>query len=676
MICKLKHFPVFLLLFILLCSGGCRPLQDQEPVKKDGKRYGVVDDHFGHDWWHYYRRALSFADGQFWKQAEFDLQEAIGQRDDDKRDARKFGMHFIDYFPHRELGVALYHQGRFEDAIRELTTSLSMEKSAKAQIYLDKARKALVEKEQIDRSLPEIIIKSPRHASFTNVFSVPIQGIAKDDNFIRRITVNNKAIPVYVSEQKISFHTDVPVVPGENNISVLATDLMGKTSQASVTINVDRIGPVISIDSPVSDVLKGYAFDDSGLAELTINGQKFPTNGAQRFQLPEIHIQPEEAELIVKAGDLAGNTTWARIPLTKDTEVTGAKNWVAQNAAFSEIIPSKMQARSDSLAEVIFAKESSKGPGDSLYATYLAVSADHSPPRIELNDTKLNHSEYKVTYLEYWHIDGKISDEGIGLDSLKINKKEIFKANRDGKQKKNYFFNYLTQLREGGNTFTLHFFDTRNNTDFKTVVIVRKIPNIQKLGSRLKVAVRDFKRDQVGDDEKLSYGFEEMLTSEMLELRRFEFMNMEIAETVGNAQDIDCFLIGKILERKNSVDIHCSLVTKKSKILAQMDVYGENVDKSVLKLLSRGMALKLVDALPVVKGEIVKVEGSKIIVNFSSEDQVKEGMELIIYEKNKRFSEVGGARVKFFTADDMAVAELNEAVNPERIKEGMGVITR
>ncbi len=675
MVCKTKLFPVFLFVVILFYSGGCQPLPDRERVEKDGRWYGVTDGHFGHDWWHYYKRALSFADGGFWESAGLDLQEAIRQRDDDKRDARKFGMHFIDYFPHRELGVALYYQGRFEEAAQELEISISTEESAKAQFYLDAARKAFLEKSQKNKNTPEVRIDSPQPSFITNAFSVPIRGVATSEAFVRHITVNNKAIPIYVSDREIGFCTDVAVVPGENKISVLATDLMGKTFQTSVTVKVDRIGPVVSIDSLISDVLKGFVFDDTGLAELTVNGQKFFLNGEQRFQLPEIH--PEEDELTITATDLAGNVTRARIPFTGDTEVTGARNLLAQNAAFSEIIPSKTQVFSDSIVEgFIFTKESPKGSGDRLYAAYLTVSADDSPPLIELNDIKLNNSEYKVTYLDRWHIDGKISDEGIGLNRLEIDGEQIFRAKNTSEKKKDYFFNYLIKLRKGRNAFTLRCFDTRHNASSKTVEIVRKIPDIQKLGSRLKVAVRDFKRDQVGDDKKLSYGFEDMLTSEMLELRRFEFMNMEIAELLGNTQNIDCFLIGKILERENSVDIHCSLVTNESKILAQMDVYGENVDKSLLKLLSRGMALKLVDALPVVKGEIVNIEGKEIIVNFDSKHQVKEGMELIIYENDKKFTKMGWARVKSFTAGDLAVAELNKDVEPKRIRNGMGVITR
>jgi hypothetical protein len=56
-------------------------------------------------WWNYYKRGTSYAAGEFWTEAIADLQQAIAQRSVDQRQARTYGLHFIDYFPHRELGI-------------------------------------------------------------------------------------------------------------------------------------------------------------------------------------------------------------------------------------------------------------------------------------------------------------------------------------------------------------------------------------------------------------------------------------------------------------------------------------------------------------------------------------------------------------------------------------------
>jgi hypothetical protein len=58
---------------------------------------------FRHRWWNYYQRALGAADDRNYAAARADLTAALERRDLDQRMARTYGMHFIDYFPHREL---------------------------------------------------------------------------------------------------------------------------------------------------------------------------------------------------------------------------------------------------------------------------------------------------------------------------------------------------------------------------------------------------------------------------------------------------------------------------------------------------------------------------------------------------------------------------------------------
>ncbi|NJL58721.1 MAG: hypothetical protein HC887_02785 [Desulfobacteraceae bacterium] len=138
-----------LLVIVFMIYPGCYPLPDRISKMKDGKEYGDTEGLFRHRWWNYYERGLSFADGEFWQDAESDLREAIRQRDSDKRRARTYGLHFIDYFPHRELGIVLFMQGRIEEAEKELKHSYHTVKSAKTALFLDRTRKALIEKKTV-----------------------------------------------------------------------------------------------------------------------------------------------------------------------------------------------------------------------------------------------------------------------------------------------------------------------------------------------------------------------------------------------------------------------------------------------------------------------------------------------------------------------------------------------
>ena len=52
-------------------------------------------------WYNYYDRGLAYSATGDWDNALHDLKKAAAKRDRDQRMARTYGMHFIDYFPHR-----------------------------------------------------------------------------------------------------------------------------------------------------------------------------------------------------------------------------------------------------------------------------------------------------------------------------------------------------------------------------------------------------------------------------------------------------------------------------------------------------------------------------------------------------------------------------------------------
>ena len=93
--------------------------------EKDGKFYGKPDGLFKSQWNDFYARGVSYSDGEFWEDAAADFSKALEKRQDDQRRARTYGMHFIDYFPNRELGIAYFHLGRFQEAVRALEFSPS-----------------------------------------------------------------------------------------------------------------------------------------------------------------------------------------------------------------------------------------------------------------------------------------------------------------------------------------------------------------------------------------------------------------------------------------------------------------------------------------------------------------------------------------------------------------------
>ena len=88
------------------------------------------------NYWEYYTDGLSFSEAGKWEEAINTFQKAISMDTKDRSKTRTYGMHFIEYFPHRELGIVYFHLKQIEKAKEELEKSLSMEKSPKAQEYL------------------------------------------------------------------------------------------------------------------------------------------------------------------------------------------------------------------------------------------------------------------------------------------------------------------------------------------------------------------------------------------------------------------------------------------------------------------------------------------------------------------------------------------------------------
>ena len=333
-----------ILVIVGLVIGLCAcPVSVRPPIEKDGELYGVTKGAFRHKWWNYYERGLSFMDGGFHAEAEADLRAALSRWDRDERRARTYGMHFIDYFPHRELGIALLQQGRVEAAIQELETSLSMVETAKAQFYLDKSRKEWIDQNRLDADPPQISIETPENDALTAEFTITVRGVASDDTFVKKITVNGRPVRIDLASPEKVFAADVPLRMGKNTIEIAATDLTGKRTRAIRRVRCDRTGPIMNVEHAVSPGLgggtlqiKGYASDDSGIRSILVNGKTILERSVPEMDFDEsVPLSPGQAEVVVTAVDSVENETRAVLDLSKVPMDVGVNrpdldfNWLA-----------------------------------------------------------------------------------------------------------------------------------------------------------------------------------------------------------------------------------------------------------------------------------------------------------------------------------------------------------
>ncbi len=90
--------------------------------------------------YNYYDAGLEYIEKQDWLRAIEELRSAASLEFEDADMKRIYGTRFIEYFPHRELGVAYYNLKEFEDARKELELSIAYTSTGRAEEYLKLVR--------------------------------------------------------------------------------------------------------------------------------------------------------------------------------------------------------------------------------------------------------------------------------------------------------------------------------------------------------------------------------------------------------------------------------------------------------------------------------------------------------------------------------------------------------
>lgn len=89
------------------------------------------------EWYARYKAGLEAQERGDWQAAAENFQAALKLKDDETTKTRAYGTIFIEYFPHRELGISYYHLGNVESARKELEYSVSKRSTLRAKEYLD-----------------------------------------------------------------------------------------------------------------------------------------------------------------------------------------------------------------------------------------------------------------------------------------------------------------------------------------------------------------------------------------------------------------------------------------------------------------------------------------------------------------------------------------------------------
>ena len=244
-----RAFLVHILFLVLCVIAGCA-VEQGKIYSKERKQYGVTSSLIWRgQWWNYYEHRSSYAEAAFWQDAMADFQAAIQQREADQRRARTYRLHFIDYFPHRELGSSYYQVGCYPEAIRELETSLLNVHTARAKFYLNKARQVLFKHTKREAVPPRILIDGPLDGLLTSRLTLQVTGRAEADAYVSSIAINGRPLLIELAEPSVTFAQDIALRDGPNPVEIVSVDLLGQLTRHLITVYVDRQGPPLSLDA-------------------------------------------------------------------------------------------------------------------------------------------------------------------------------------------------------------------------------------------------------------------------------------------------------------------------------------------------------------------------------------------------------------------------------------------
>jgi TolB-like protein len=605
-------------LALLVCQVGCAEQAAGPGYTRDGKEYGKVRGAFRHRWWNYYERGLSFAEGEFYQEALSDLRKAIDQRDEDQRMARTYGMHFIDYFPHRELGIVHYQMGKLDAAKRELELSLNQFPSAKAMFYLDRVRKKLIEQQGKDVPPPKLSLHVEEGEIWTREDPFIVSGMAEDDHFVAQVTINREPLFLELSEKRVPFSRPLSLSQGRHLVEVAAENLVGKITSRQIVVHVDRQGPMITLEEVKADetapgnvmVITGSVYDEAGVDQLTIAGQSEPIRrGIEVLFTTRLRVEPADVE--IRALDRLGNVTTAKVPVAYE------------RGDRSPIVIACANAGGASLLAGIFGTK------------------DTRPPKIQLS----GWTESQTVFLEKIYLQGQVRDES-KIESLTINHEPILR--RKGTS---IFFSHLADLKEGKNSILIEAEDEAANRSSRAIAVQREVPKALQLEERLSLTVVPF--DQQEEASAASLSFQDNLIDALVDQNRFRVVERARLDVILQEQKLSrtdlidrstalrlgrliaarAVIAGSIIETKGGIEIIGRLIdTETSEILATEDVFDEAKDLPALRSLAEGMAIKFHRDFPLVDGLVIERKGKDIFTDLGR-SKIRAQRRLIIYRE-------------------------------------------
>ena len=598
-----------LLALLLLASAvlGCA-----RSSSMDGGRHPRSGTLFRHRWWNYYLRGLEQADGRQFEAAQQNLMQAIGLRDGDRRMARTYGMRFMDYFAHRELGIVHWQSHELDSARNELERSIQDTPSAKAYFYLDLVREALIRRDGAHPAAPHVQLDLPDGVFWTREDPVTLTGRIQDPNFVARVSIGKEALYLPGSRIDFAFSHPLNLPQGRHAVAIQTTNLAGQTSRRRVDIAVDRQGPWVIIDTAArvggQRIFEGEIFDAAGAVALVVNDRTIEIESGSRTRF-RFALDAHTTTVNLTAQDRLGNRTHARIPKSY---------WQA-------LRPNRPLTAASQ---------------DGAMLAGLLGGRDNEAPLIHLEQW----GPTQTVYMDKVVLSGTVRDSG-SVKRLTINGTPVLP--QAGPM---IVFSHFVSLKPGDNTITIEAADAAGNRSHDTLVIVRKVPEALLLDHRLRLSVFPF--ELKGDVGSASLAFQDDFIDRLVQRRRFQvverqrldlileeqklsrtqLLDRSTALELGRLASAQVIVAGRMVQTRTGIEIVGRVIDcETSEILDTVDAYSEVVDLRGLRDMAEALALNLHRDFPLVDGIVVEKKGRMIFTNLGTE-KIRVQRRMLVYD--------------------------------------------
>ncbi|MFA6539966.1 MAG: CsgG/HfaB family protein [Bacteroidota bacterium] len=198
----------------------------------------------------------------------------------------------------------------------------------------------------------------------------------------------------------------------------------------------------------------------------------------------------------------------------------------------------------------------------------------------------------------------------------------------------------------------------KQSTSYKNniIVITRKYdPNaVPQVGSRLSIAVLPF--EGKGESAKFKDAVTNKLINELVNSRRFRViersaMDKIIAEQkvqasgvvddktavgLGKIAGADALVIGTVSMVDSSIEISVRLVdVETAETIVAQDANSENTTQGEIDNTVRNVATLVFNELPIIEGDIIKVDADELFIDIGSLNGVKRGTKCVVFREGE-----------------------------------------